>query len=318
MGGATMTPLTKIAGYGHVAIKYGMEEAVFLDAIMFWWRTNRRNGRNNYEGRWWTYNSVETYSDIFPWWSAAQIRRIIARCKDKGALLVANFNEDKRDRTLWYSPSDDLLTLYGENFVTCNCSNGQMQDGEGANTSDGISEPLPCSYHVATTGNPPIIPHEGDGGAGIENSFPSAPQELPNNSNEDPKSPPKASMKGDKPKKPRRRRVWKATADHEPEIFEAFWTSYPRKDGRQEAIAAWDNLKPNRETIAAMARGLKAAKESVKWTKDNGQYIEYASTWINNFRWENQGVDRSQIVMSSPDKQKGGWEEDGETYVEDN
>ena len=299
MGG--MTPLTKISGYGHVAVRYGTEEAIFLDAIMFWWRTNRDNNRNCYEGRWWTYNSVETYTDLFPWWSSAQIRRIIGRCKEKGALLTANFNEDKRDRTVWYSPSDELLSLYGENFVTCICQNQQMQNTERTNTSDDSSKCNndTCNYHVGTNNIPPIIPREGDGGAGSENSSLGDPQELFSNSHKNPKSPPNASMKGDKPKKAKRRRLWKATADHEPEIFEAFWTSYPRKDGRQEAIAAWDKLKPNRETIAAMARGLKAAKESVKWTKDNGQYIEYASTWINNFRWENQGVDRSQIVMTS-------------------
>lgn len=314
MGGATMTPLTKIAGYGHVAIKYGMEEAVFLDAIMFWWRTNRRNGRNNYEGRWWTYNSVETYSDIFPWWSAAQIRRIIARCKDKGALLVANFNEDKRDRTLWYSPSDELLTLYGENFVTCNCSNEQMHGAEGANTSDENSEPLPCSYHVATTGNPPIVPPEGEGGAGIENSSPSAPQELPNDSTSPPNSPPPGEAKGAKPKKSSNRRKAKSAPKHKPEVFELFWDSYPRKDGRQEAIAAWDKLAPDDETIAAMARGLAAAKKSEKWTKEEGRYIEWAVRWIKYRRWENQGVDHTQI-KTKPAAQEGGWAEDRGNYA---
>lgn len=286
-----MTPLTKIFGYGHVAIQYGMEEAVFLDALVFWWRTNRSNNRNYYEGRWWTYNSVETYSAIFPWWSASQIRRIIARCKDKGALLIANFNEDKRDRTLWYSPSDDLLTLYGENFVTCNCSNKQMQGDEGTGSFDETGAPLPCNYHDLNL--PPYSPPTGEDGSG------DPPQEPASKAN---------------PKKARRRKGWKQTADHKPDIFESFWSSYPRKDGRQETIAAWDKLAPDDETIAAMARGLKAAKKSEKWTKDNGWYIEYASTWINNRRWENQGVDHSQI-QTKPSAQEGGWAEDRGNYA---
>ena len=47
-----MTPLTHISGYAHVAERYGFEEAVFLDAIMFWYRTNRGDDRNFYDGRW--------------------------------------------------------------------------------------------------------------------------------------------------------------------------------------------------------------------------------------------------------------------------
>lgn len=310
-----MTPLSKIAGYGHVAMKYGMEEAVFLDAIIFWWRTNRRNNRNYYEGRWWTYNSVETYTDIFPWWSTAQIRRIIGRCKDKGALLVANFNEDKRDRTVWYSPSDELLSLYGENFVTCICQNQQMQMCDSTDTFAGNSEPLPCNYHVGTYNIPPIIPQEGEAGAESDDLSPDTTQN-PSCSSEEPPSGPQASAEAQKskPAKGRRRRVYKKAADHEPEIFELFWKSYPRKDGRQEAIDAWDKLAPDQKTIAAMAKGLAAAKKSEKWTKDNGRYIEYASTWINNYRWENQGVDQEQIATGPPQKAEGGWAEDGETY----
>lgn len=301
---AGSTPLTRISGYGHVASKYGMEEAVFLDALVFWWRTNRSNDRNHYEGRWWTYNSVETYSEIFPWWSASQIRRIIARCKDKGALLIANFNEDKRDRTLWYSPSDELLTLYGEKFVTCNCSNEQMQGDNGAATFDENGAPLPCNYHGLNL--PPYSPPTGEGGSGSDDppDKPATPSGAP------PQEPPD----GAKPKRTSRRKQWKKTADHKPEIFESFWTAYPRKDGRQEAIEAWDKLAPDDKTIAAMARGLKAAKQSEKWTKDNGRYIEYASTWINNRRWENQGVDLSQI-QTKPPAQEGGWAEDRGHYA---
>ena len=318
MGG--ITPLTRISGYGHVASRYGMEEAVFLDAIMFWWRTNRDNDRNNYEGRWWTYNSVETYTDLFPWWSAAQVRRIIGRCKEKGALLTANFNEDKRDRTAWYSPSDELLSLYGENFVTCICQNQQMQNTERTNTSDDSSKCNndTCNYHVGTNNIPPIIPQEGDGGAGSENSSPGDPQELPSDSTSSPNSPPPDEAKGAKPKKSSNRRKAKSVPKHKPEVFELFWDSYPRKDGRQEAIAAWDKLAPDDETIAAMARGLAAAKKSEKWTKEEGRYIEWAVRWIKYRRWENQGVDHSQITTKPHEKPEGGggWAEDGETYVE--
>ncbi len=285
-------PLTRICGEGHVAARYGLEEAIFLDSIIYWWRTNRDNNRNFKDGRWWTYNTLKTYTNRFPWWTCAQIRRIIARCKDKGALLTANYNEDQRDRTLWYSPSDELLMLYGEISAPCNCPKEQMESGECAQSCDGNSTALPCNYHDSTI--PPYSPPAGGRAAADGDSLEPPLTDV-------------ATQPEQKPKA-RRRRGAKAAADWEPEMFGAFWDSYPRKDGKQEAIAAWDKLRPDKETMHAMGMGLKAAKQSRKWTKDNGEYIEYASTWINNRRWENQGIDLSKLPRS------GGWAEDRGRY----
>lgn len=268
MSKAEMAPLTKIFGYGHVAIKYGMEEAVFLEAIMFWWRTNRRNDKNNYEGRWWTYNSVETYTDIFPWWSAAQIRRIIARCKDKGALLVANFNEDKRDRTAWYSPSDELLTLYGENFVTCICSNGQMQKREVTNTFDENSKPLPCIYHDYNT--PPIIPPEEGNG------------EQPSEGDTD-----------------------ISQAKYQPEWFNKFYDRYPIHKGRKAAIRAWDKLKPSLELCKVIEAALQRDIDSPEWNEDGGAYRPHPASWLNGRRWEDEPGDTGKSQRGKPLRGKG-------------
>lgn len=54
-----MTPLTQLRGDGAVAARYGVEEAIFLDAVLFWYRTNRGDDRNFFDGRWWTHNSVK-------------------------------------------------------------------------------------------------------------------------------------------------------------------------------------------------------------------------------------------------------------------
>ena len=122
-----MRALDRISGYAHVARRYGLEEAIFLDSLMFWYRENRANGRNFRDGRWWTYNSVSAFEELFPWWSGKQIRRIVNSCRDKGAILVGNYNSDRRDRTVWYTPSDELLALYGLSQTGfCICPFGQM------------------------------------------------------------------------------------------------------------------------------------------------------------------------------------------------
>ena len=76
-----MRALDRISGYAHVARRYGLEEAIFLDSLMFWYRENRANGRNFRDGRWWTYNSVGAFEELFPWWSGKQRRRIAAYLK---------------------------------------------------------------------------------------------------------------------------------------------------------------------------------------------------------------------------------------------
>lgn len=158
------TSLTLIRGVGNVGIRYGLEESVFLDSIIFWWRTNRGENKNFYDGRWWTYNSIKTYSEIFPWWTVSQIRRIAASCIKKGALLSANYNEDQRDRTMWYSPSDELLELYGEiESEKCICANQQMELPKSTRSFAETNEPLPCSYHEATMNTPPTPSEKGNG-----------------------------------------------------------------------------------------------------------------------------------------------------------
>lgn len=268
-----MTPLAHINGESHVAAVYGLEEAIFLHSLMFWYRTNRGNDQNFYDGRWWTYNSVKAFEAIFPWWNGGQIRRIIARCREKGALLAGNYNEDQRDRTAWYTPSDELLELYGES-ANCICRKQQMQSSESSASFDENGKcniRKPCSNHVETDTIPPNPP-EGD-------------------------APPEQSESADKPKpKPTRRE--KSAPSHNPEAFEIFWAGYPRKDDRKAAIRAWDKLKPDKPLCRVMYAALLRQKESKQWTRDNGRYIPMFPTWINGRRWEDQGVDPS--LLSQP------------------
>ena len=70
--------------------------------------------------------------------------------------------------------------------------------------------------------------------------------------------------------------------------FAEFWTAYPRKVAKPEALKAWIKIKPDDETFAAIMAGLAAAKTSRDWTKDDGQFIPHPTTWLNQRRWEDQ------------------------------
>lgn len=276
------TALTQIHGFAHVAVRYGMEESIFLDAIMFWYRTNRGDNRNFYDGRWWTYNSVKAFEEIFPWWNAGQIRRIIARCRENGALLAGNYNEDRRDRTAWYSPSDELLALYGEN-KTCICRKQKMQVLETSGSSDENGKcniRKPCSNHDETDMTP-CSPPVGDE---------PAPEADP----------------GDKPKaKPRKARQKKSVPTHAPERFEQFWQAYPVGGSRLKAVDAWDALAPDNELMNEMALALKRQLRSRQWREGIG--IPHACRWLSDQRWTDKLPEEP-----GPPEAFGGWAKDPE------
>lgn len=89
-----------------------------------------------------------------------------------------------------------------------------------------------------------------------------------------------------KPPKGGSRRAPKKTPDWKPDRFAKFWGYYPRGESKQAAISAWDRLKPSDDLIAVMGRALKRQVESEQW--QSGVGIPYASTWINQRRWEDE------------------------------
>nr|DAL91760.1 MAG TPA: Dna polymerase B [Caudoviricetes sp.] len=90
---------------------------------------------------------------------------------------------------------------------------------------------------------------------------------------------------GEKPAKGRRREA-KKEPDWKPDRFADFWQAYPRGESKQAAINAWDKLKPDDDLLEAMARGLMRQLRSEQWQAGIG--IPYASTWINQRRWEDE------------------------------
>ena len=264
-----MTPLTFISGVGAVAMRYGVEEAIFLNTIVYWVRENKSKGENFRDDRWWTYNSIRGLAEIFPWWTEKQIRRIANSCIDQKALVTANYNKDGRDRTVWYSPSEDLLLLYGEaEMVKSICPNGQMQM---PNRADGVAqmgEPLPCSNSCNNT------PHTPQGG-----------------------------VRG------RKRKTVREAPDWKPERFHGFWAFYPAKGRRskQRAMDAWDKLAPSDELIDTIARALVKLKATEDWQRGIG--IPHVSTFLNGARWEDADEVQPENTGDAPLTEKSwGWD----------
>lgn len=72
--------------------------------------------------------------------------------------------------------------------------------------------------------------------------------------------------------------------------FLEFWNAYPKKIGKGGAWASFRKLKVKGELVGKMVCALAAQKETDQWRNDNGKYIPNPQTWLNQRRWEDEGV----------------------------
>ncbi len=70
--------------------------------------------------------------------------------------------------------------------------------------------------------------------------------------------------------------------------FNSFWLAYPKKIGKGMAEKAWNKINKPVETCNLILQALVWQKQSEQWTKDNGQFIPYPATYLNQRRWEDE------------------------------
>lgn len=91
------------------AQKYGINEAIILNNLIFWIKKNKANNVNFYDGYYWTYNSAKAFKELFPFWTERQIRYILKSLEDKNIIKTGNYNKVKYDKTCWYTIIDESL-----------------------------------------------------------------------------------------------------------------------------------------------------------------------------------------------------------------
>ncbi|EIK69749.1 hypothetical protein PseBG33_1189 [Pseudomonas synxantha BG33R] len=116
-------------------------------------------------------------------------------------------------------------------------------------------------------------------------------------------------------------RIEKPMADKDmAEAFEVFWKLYPNKKSKKDARKAWEKLKPGAELRLTLMTALGNHRISRDWSKDDGQYVPMASTWLNGERWTDELVPASaakanafnNLPTHTPDMYQGG--EDGPAF----
>ena len=74
------------------------------------------------------------------------------------------------------------------------------------------------------------------------------------------------------------------------DLFSLFWEEYPKKLNKFSAIKSFEKLKPNKNLFGVIIESIKKSKKTKEWKKENGQFIPYPSTWLNNKRWEDEAL----------------------------
>lgn len=72
------------------------------------------------------------------------------------------------------------------------------------------------------------------------------------------------------------------------ELFNKFWNEYPKKKSKGNVEKWFEKNKPTEELINLMIEKLRVLKTTSQWTKKNGQYIPYPTTWLNAKGWEDE------------------------------
>lgn len=68
--------------------------------------------------------------------------------------------------------------------------------------------------------------------------------------------------------------------------FDSFWQEYPNHTAKANALKAWGKVPAELHPEVMTAVALQ--KRSPAWTKDGGQFVPHAATWLNGKRWEDQ------------------------------
>lgn len=124
-----------------LAKEIGVNPAIIFKNILFWINKNQANEKHFYDGKYWTYNSIKAFKELFPYMSEKSIRNSLKKLEDLGFIETGNFNKSPYDRTKWYS----LKKIYKPKSINTTSHLGNVDIPKKANGNSQKGEPIPDS-----------------------------------------------------------------------------------------------------------------------------------------------------------------------------
>ncbi len=100
----------------NLATEIGLERCIILQNMYYWHCSNECIESMQKEGRTWLFQSVKQFTDRFPYLGVKVIRNALIWLEENGYIISGNYNENKYDRTKWYSLTDITLEMFDPNF----------------------------------------------------------------------------------------------------------------------------------------------------------------------------------------------------------
>lgn len=85
--------------------------------------------------------------------------------------------------------------------------------------------------------------------------------------------------------------------------FDKFWQAYPKKVSKKQAQKSWKKINPSLELFEKILKALEMVKQTEQWKKDNGKFIPYPATWLNQERWTDE-INMMQDTIKEEQKTK--------------
>ena len=82
------------------------------------------------------------------------------------------------------------------------------------------------------------------------------------------------------------------------DVFDIFWKAYPKKIGKQVAWSSFNKLKADEKLLKTILQDIVFRKTTAEWLKNNGMFIPYPTTYLNQRRWEDE--DKGTIPIKKP------------------
>lgn len=128
-----------------IAKEYGIEEAILLDNIYFWEKKNIANKQNFHHGKYWTYNSVKAFNELFDYITPSKISRALKNLEDFGLIETGVFNTNKYNHTKWYRTTDFAKSFFqnDKSILQNEKSNNQNDESIVTKTQTNITDYKP-------------------------------------------------------------------------------------------------------------------------------------------------------------------------------
>jgi hypothetical protein len=78
---------------------------------------------------------------------------------------------------------------------------------------------------------------------------------------------------------------------HKLAAFDQFYCSYPKHEGKQKALQAWERLKPDKDMAETILRAIERQKAHKARLKEKGEFAPewpMPATWLTGRRWEDE------------------------------